>query len=533
MIIFAGKYGNMNNIKIFFVLTILLQLFVTTVAQEREDLQFENRGFEDWVNEGTNKVEPVQWHSFKTATGAFSGLMAQQIEPSFIVRPGSKGTRSVRIYPRNVVGITANGNFTNGRINAGSMTPSGSSNYNYTQRTNNDFNTPLNTVPDSLTVWACFRAVDASSEASISAVVHGNADFQCLGDGSMSPPDMLCAYADINMTSTSAVGSSEYKWVRLSVPFTRYPEICSDPRYILATITTNAIPGVGNSSDELFIDDILLIYNPEVKVGKLNDLNIFKPSDGSDARFDVPFELCGTMSPDNLNLEPNVVIAQLSDADGSFDNPLEIGRVTADISGIIQCHVPASVENGTGYRVRVVTTNYYMVSDDNGDDITVREQDENECFIDVMMNLHAAGFINGTGWYQRGESVTLRAENNEGFSFVQWEENDIVLSKEPVLSFVVDGNRSLKAVFQSSFGIEETSLVDLQLYPNPVKDMLFLKSGSEIRKVAIYSSTGSKVYEKNLNDRELHISVNDMTSGKYILKIYNAHGVICRNVVVL
>ena len=84
-----------------------------------------------------------------------------------------------------------------------------------------------------------------------------------------------------------------------------------------------------------------------------------------------------------------------------------------------------------------------------------------------------------------------------------------------------------------AFGIEETSLVDLQLYPNPVKDMLFLKSGSEIRKVAIYSSTGSKVYEKNLNDRELHISVNDMTSGKYILKIYNAHGVICRNVVVL
>lgn len=390
--IFAQKYGTVKNVKILSVLVVLLLSYSVTFAQDRENRQFENRGFESWVNEGANSMEPVRWHSFKTATGVFSGLMAKQIEPSNVTRPGSDGSRSVRIYPRNMLGVIANGNLTNGRINAGSMTPLGLSNYNYTQRSDNNYNTPINSVPDSLTVWVCFRAVSPSSLASISAAVHGDVDFRCLSDGSVSPQDKLCAYADVNVASTSAVESSDYQWVRLTMPFTCYPEICSDPRYILTAFTTNDISGSGNTSDELFIDDILLIYNPEVRIGKLNDLDILKPSDGTDARFDVPFELYGTMSPDNLNAEPNVVIAQLSDIHSSFDNPLEIGRLTSDVSGVVQCNVLASVENGNGYRVRVVTTNYYMVSEDNGADIEIKNQEE-ECFVDVSMNMPGAGVV--------------------------------------------------------------------------------------------------------------------------------------------
>ena len=103
--------------------------------------QFDNRGFEQW----TDRVsEPVRWHSGGTATGTFSGFVSSQIESSTQTRPGTTGSKSVRIFPTSVLGITANGNITNGRMNAGSMSATGSGNYNYTQRSNNTYNTPIN-----------------------------------------------------------------------------------------------------------------------------------------------------------------------------------------------------------------------------------------------------------------------------------------------------------------------------------------------------------------------------------------------------
>jgi hypothetical protein len=76
----------------------------------------------------------------------------------------------------------------------------------------------------------------------------------------------------------------------------------------------------------------------------------------------VNFTLSGTMSPENLNAAPNVVIAQLSDANGSFDNPTELGRVTTNTSGSITGQIP-NVSSGQHYKVRVVSTNYPMIGE--------------------------------------------------------------------------------------------------------------------------------------------------------------------------
>ncbi len=121
--------------------------------------QFDNRGFEQWTTRDEYSVsEPVHWHSGGTATGSFSGFLSSQIEQSNHMRPGSSGSNSVRIFPSSLLGITANGTITNGRINAGSMSATGSGNYNYTQRAENAFNTPISQLPDSLTIWVCFRS---------------------------------------------------------------------------------------------------------------------------------------------------------------------------------------------------------------------------------------------------------------------------------------------------------------------------------------------------------------------------------------
>ena len=316
--------------------------------------QLDNRDFEQWTSRETNSVsEPVHWHSSGTATGSFAGFLpSNQVEESGHTRPGTSGSKSVRLFPASVLGVTANGSVTNGRMNAGSMSATGANNYNYTQRSNSVYNTAVNQVPDSLTVWVCFRSQSSTDRASINAVIHGDSDYQIIANGTESPADMHVASAKMLFTRTSTAGGA-YTWRRLSIPFNNNGP-CTDPRYILLVATTNETPGSGSTNDDLFLDDVLLIYKPSLSMGNLASTDL-PPHDA----LTIPFTLTGTMSPDNLNATANEVIVQMSDASGSFSNPTELGRVTTNTSGSITVQIP-EVYDGQ-YSIRVISTNYPMI----------------------------------------------------------------------------------------------------------------------------------------------------------------------------
>ena len=349
---------------------VLCLCFSYTLGMAQFGTQFENRGFESWANFGSNNNtnEPIHWHSNKSASGSYSFMLSKQIEPSSVVRPGSSGTKSVRMWPTSVATVTANGNLTCGRMNAGSMSASGTNNYNYTDRDDSRFNTPLTVIPDSLTVWVCFRSTNPEQNARVRAMIHGDADFREVANGSFDPAEKLVATAVLPFHRTSEAGGN-YTWRRLSVPFVKNGP-CNDPRYILFTITTNEIPGEGGTSDDMFVDDVLLIYNPTIQMGAIPQ-NQF--TTGEELTLD--YTLTGTMSPENLNQEANQVIAQLSAANGSFSTPIELGRVSSDVSGSLTVTIPQGIFAGEHYRIRLVTTNYPMVSDDNGFDITISSND--------------------------------------------------------------------------------------------------------------------------------------------------------------
>ena len=232
-----------------------------TLGMAQYGAQFENRGFENWADfgKGNRFNEPVHWHSGMSATGTYAGFLSQQIEPSNQVRPGTSGITSVRLWPRSILGVTANGNLTNGRVNAGSMSPSGKNNYNYTQRSDSRYNTPITSVPDSLVVWVCFRSNSPNQNAMIQAIVHGDADFKVIANGTVSPADQRVATAALSIKRTSKAGG-DYTWRRVSIPFVKDGP-CNDPRYILFTISTNERPGHGSTADDLLVDDVLLIWN--------------------------------------------------------------------------------------------------------------------------------------------------------------------------------------------------------------------------------------------------------------------------------
>lgn len=225
-----------------------------------------NSGFEGaWTNN-----EPAGWHSFVSATGDFASFVAgntEQFVPSTQVRPGSEGLQSALISSKMVIGgVRANGNCTNGQINAGSMSaadPLG--NYNFSDPANEGYNTAFQGRPDSLVFWAKYMPADKNpnnevNKARMCAIITTDARYQ--------DPEDADVYGDVRLGAAlvNYAATPEMGWQRIAVPFVYDPaNLEKDPAYILTTFTTNQIPGGGSSSknaaDSVFIDDVELVYN--------------------------------------------------------------------------------------------------------------------------------------------------------------------------------------------------------------------------------------------------------------------------------
>lgn len=241
-------------------------------AANDKNYAFVNGGFEgEWTN-----AEPQGWHSFNSATGLLVDLIRNdyQFVQSSEVRPGSKGAHSALLSSDLVLGVAANGNCTNGQINAGSKTADDpASNYNFSDPANTGFNTPLNGRPDSIVFWAKYIPADrdytnAVNKARLNAVITTNARYQ--------DPEEADNYGDIKIGAACVnyAANAQLSWQRLSVPFEYWPANADkEPAYILATFSTNMIPGGGSSYstggalskvnvlDTVCLDDVELVYN--------------------------------------------------------------------------------------------------------------------------------------------------------------------------------------------------------------------------------------------------------------------------------
>ena len=229
--------------------------------------QIGNSDFEQWENVGAPNEEPVNWNSFKTASGAFASFASKQIEQSSSVRPGSSGTSSSRVYSVSTFGIVANGNMTIGKINMGSTSPAAAENYNYSVVSDSNFSESLTSSPDSIVFWVKYTPVSSGEEARMKAAIHDNYEFRDPTDANSA--SHLVASAELNYPSTGG------NWERKSVPFV-YSGPSTSTEFILLTFTTNKTPGGGDGSDEILIDDVELIYNSNSITGIVySPLNIY------------------------------------------------------------------------------------------------------------------------------------------------------------------------------------------------------------------------------------------------------------------
>ena len=331
--------------------------------------QIPNSGFEVWMNEGEDVAEPVGWHSFQTATGQYYGLAAAlgaigDMRPSTDVRLESEGQRSVQIMSAFAFLSAANGNLTTGKINMGSMTASDvSGNYNFSDMENPEHALPFTTVPDSLTFWVKYKPTNSPSSGTseeargaVTITIHDNFRYQ-------DPNAEDSIESHMVAKAQQLFPDSKGEWVRYSAPFTLGQS--SDPRYMLVSVTTNIQPGVGPSSaaaslDTLWLDDILMIYNPEVSIA-------LDKSDISFGRTSIGFEavLDGTINPNNVNgLDSNLLIVEADTLNDFSSASLDTLYIQKADAGTVDADLDLSkLIPGKTYYVRARTTNYAATSE--------------------------------------------------------------------------------------------------------------------------------------------------------------------------
>ena len=71
-------------------------------------------------------------------------------------------------------------------------------------------------------------------------------------------------------------------------------------------------------------------------------------------------------------------------------------------------------------------------------------------------------------------------------------------------------------------GIEETEIADIQIFPNPVSNILNITSSEEISEIEIVNVMGQVVYRTEVNGNNAVCDVEGLANGVYVVRIYNS-----------
>ena len=179
----------------------------------------------------------------------------------------------------------------------------------------------------------------------------------------------VCAGSPISFTAFATNGgtSPQYQW---------YINGVSIVGQNTSTFTSSNIPNGSNVTAQLISNATCVIGSPALSsaITIISNACINAIGTGSVAgspfcnnyTFLVPFTSSGTYNTGNI------YTAQLSDPNGNFNNPINIGTLAStSLIGQIICTIPASAAAGNGYRIRVVSSLPSTVGTDNGADLSV------------------------------------------------------------------------------------------------------------------------------------------------------------------
>lgn len=235
----------------------------------------------------------------------------------------------------------------------------------------------------------------------------------------------------------------------------------------------------------------------------------------------VDFTAEGMFNPPAFLVQGNSFRVQLSDATGSFANPTVIGSVNGTASGSVNVTIPANTPTGTGYRVRMVSTNPAFVGPDNGYDLVVGTTPE------------ALATASGPTSICEGGQVTLHAEEAMGASY-QWHDANgpIPGANDPDLMATTSG--AYQVMLTNACGSSMSAPVDVTVTPLPEHTIavgtpaVICADASLLINAVDNSGQSGLSYAWFLDEDAIAgadgLSVNATGAGVYTLEVTNAAG---------
>ena len=137
------------------------------------------------------------------------------------------------------------------------------------------------------------------------------------------------------------------------------------------------------------------------------------------------------------------------------------------------------------------------------------------------------------------DTIVLREESTEGFEIISYSPSEIVAGvNEMEVSVVFNGDCEASNLFicdivgaggaascsftiSSSIKCCEAELIDLETYPNPTTDVIFVKAETRSNyMVEIYNNNGEKVMSSEKKDQDFFIlKTNELNNGTYFMKV--------------
>lgn len=264
-------------------------LIVCCAFTAHAQYQLSNSGFEEWENVSyrTNTgEEPVGWNSFLTGSGNLKSIAGKnQLEKMSEPRPGSRGSKSAKLFARQVWGsIFAQGNLTTGCINMGSTSATDANgNYNFTEIGDGKQNQKFTGLPDAMHIWVKYNSTNTQYPyGKVSTILHTEGYYQDpMGNTSK-------ITAQLVGTATKADITSQEDWQELTIPFV-YEATTERPAYALVSFSSNTTPGQGTNGDYMMVDDLEYLYYSELASLSYNGTEIFD-TEKTDYNIDAFYE---------------------------------------------------------------------------------------------------------------------------------------------------------------------------------------------------------------------------------------------------
>ena len=544
--------------------------------------QLPNPGFEYWDNNYADEDdEPTNWNGFPTAECTLASYACNLATPTKHARSTDTHTGtgySCRIFAASTILAVANGNITTGRIHIGSISATNTANNNYTVITNNDFSQPFNGKPDSIRFWAKFHASSSSSQARMSAVIHENHNLQDpLID---EEAQYIVAHAERNFTGDNS-------WHEFTVPFDYDNFAGTTPAYILVTFSTNKTPGGGSGGDELFIDDIAMIYHAELS--DLRSGGVTVPGFSANV-LDYTIELeYGASLPEvsSTTLSPRAIatVTQPTEANPTATVVVTHGDQTRTYTvhytfagemdaALNDLKVNGETINGfnpavTEYDIVLFGTEVPTVSATprNPDatvsitqptaenpvaTVQVTDRDSSRTYtVNITMAEPNADLsdlrLNGTPIEGFDPAVTeYTFEQEEGvdipeisasaaseyatmnISQFEIEEDSLYHGSVTVTCGGLTKTYTLTLRITPADGISEQFLHNFTLYPNPTNGQIIISLDENVSatEAIVYNMMGQTVKKQSVNEYQFEMSLNDLQSGIYFVAVCNGNKII-------